>query len=77
MCVCVFVDVSERMALVESCWLKIMTERRHTLEDSYKIDLSANQMARAGPVTMSDISPLWEEMALKAWQIYIGQLHTI
>ncbi|XP_062319191.1 WD repeat- and FYVE domain-containing protein 4 isoform X1 [Osmerus eperlanus] len=64
-------DVSERMALVESCWLKIMMERRHTLEDTYKIDLSANQMARAGPVTMSDISPLWEEMALKAWQIYI------
>ncbi|KAM6956344.1 WD repeat- and FYVE domain-containing protein 4 [Aplochiton taeniatus] len=60
----------ELMTLVEACWCKIMAERRHTLEDTYKIELSAKQTGHAGPVSMSDISPLWEETAHKAWQSF-------
>ncbi|KAM3862933.1 LOW QUALITY PROTEIN: WD repeat- and FYVE domain-containing protein 4 [Diretmus argenteus] len=63
-------DESELLTLVEDCWSKVMTERRHTLEDTYKIEISANHTARTEPVSMTDISPLWEEMAHKAWQIY-------
>ncbi|XP_029926583.1 WD repeat- and FYVE domain-containing protein 4 [Myripristis murdjan] len=63
-------DESELVSLVETCWSKVMTERRHTLEDTYKIEISANHTAQMGPVSMTDISPLWEETAHKAWQIY-------
>uniref|UniRef100_UPI003AAAFB81 WD repeat- and FYVE domain-containing protein 4 n=1 Tax=Centroberyx gerrardi TaxID=166262 RepID=UPI003AAAFB81 len=63
-------DESELVSLVEACWSKIMMERRHILEDTYKIEISANNAARTGPVSMTDISPLWEETAHKAWQIY-------
>uniref|UniRef100_A0A4W5QEA5 WDFY family member 4 n=1 Tax=Hucho hucho TaxID=62062 RepID=A0A4W5QEA5_9TELE len=52
---------------------QILTERRTILEDTYKIELSANQTQRMGPVSMSDISPLWEETALKVWQLYTGE----
>lgn len=69
MCVC----VTELMSLAESVWSKILTERRTILEDTYKIELSANQTQRMGPVSMSDISPLWEETALKVWQLYTGE----
>ncbi|XP_041734876.1 WD repeat- and FYVE domain-containing protein 4 [Coregonus clupeaformis] len=61
---------TELMSLVECVWSKILTERRTILEDTYKIELSANQTQRMGPVSMSDISPLWEETALKVWQLY-------
>ncbi|KAM4607468.1 WD repeat- and FYVE domain-containing protein 4 [Polymixia lowei] len=62
---------SELTSLAEACWSKVMTERRHTLEDNYKIEISAGNTARTGPVSMKDISPLWEEAAHKAWQTYI------
>ncbi|CDQ98027.1 unnamed protein product [Oncorhynchus mykiss] len=65
---------TELMSQVESVWSKILTERRTILEDTYKIELSANQTQRMGPVSMSDISPLWEETALKVWQLYTGNV---
>eukprot|EP00063_Salmo_salar_P079374 XP_014054209.1 PREDICTED: WD repeat- and FYVE domain-containing protein 4 isoform X3 [Salmo salar] len=65
---------TELMSLAESVWSKILTERRTILEDTYKIELSANQTQRMGPVSMSDISPLWEETALKVWQLYTGNV---
>ncbi|KAF7651115.1 hypothetical protein LDENG_00115980, partial [Lucifuga dentata] len=61
-------DDSELISLVETCWSKIMVERQHTLEETYKIEISAT--AQTGPVSMTDISPLWEEMAHKAWLIH-------
>uniref|UniRef100_A0AAY5EMX6 DUF4704 domain-containing protein n=1 Tax=Electrophorus electricus TaxID=8005 RepID=A0AAY5EMX6_ELEEL len=47
--------------------------RRQGLEEAYKIDLSAKQAGKEGAVTMTDVSPLWEETAVKAWQVFIGQ----
>ncbi|KAA0718059.1 WD repeat- and FYVE domain-containing protein 4 [Triplophysa tibetana] len=62
---------SELMLLVESTWSKIMQERRQTLEEAYKIDLSAKTAGKEGQLSMSDVSPLWEETAMKAWQLFI------
>ncbi|XP_076831011.1 WD repeat- and FYVE domain-containing protein 4 isoform X2 [Brachyhypopomus gauderio] len=62
---------SELMSLVESTWSKIMLERRQGLEEAYKIDLSAKQAGREVAVSMTDVSPLWEETAVKAWQSFI------
>ncbi|KAL7877774.1 hypothetical protein SRHO_G00044170 [Serrasalmus rhombeus] len=62
---------SELMRLVESTWSKVMVERRQSLEEAFKIDLSAKQAGREVPVSMTDVSPLWEETAVKAWQVFI------
>lgn len=62
---------SELMLLVESTWSKVMQERRQTLEEAYKIDLSAKTAGKEGQLSMSDVSPLWEETATKAWQLFI------
>ncbi|XP_035387227.1 WD repeat- and FYVE domain-containing protein 4 isoform X2 [Electrophorus electricus] len=61
----------ELMSLVERTWSKVMFERRQGLEEAYKIDLSAKQAGKEGAVTMTDVSPLWEETAVKAWQVFI------
>ncbi|KAG7462495.1 hypothetical protein MATL_G00185510 [Megalops atlanticus] len=62
---------SELAALLESTWRRLMLERRHSLEEAYKMELSAKQGGREGPPGIGDISPLWEETALKAWQLFI------
>lgn len=49
-----------------------MQERRQSLEEAYKIDLSAKQAGKKNVVLMSDVSPLWEEVAMKSWQAFIG-----
>lgn len=72
-CGCDLVVESELMLLVESTWSKVMQERRQTLEEAYKIDLSAKTAGKEGQLSMSDVSPLWEETATKAWQLFIGQ----
>uniref|UniRef100_A0A9J8BGX1 WDFY family member 4 n=1 Tax=Cyprinus carpio carpio TaxID=630221 RepID=A0A9J8BGX1_CYPCA len=64
---------SELMLLVESTWNRVMRERRQALEEAYKIDLSAKPGSKEGQVSMGDVSPLWEETAMKAWQLFIGQ----
>ncbi|XP_011601683.2 WD repeat- and FYVE domain-containing protein 4 isoform X2 [Takifugu rubripes] len=58
-------------SLVEACWSKVITERQQMLEEAYKMEMSASHRAQTGPVSMSDISPLWEEMAHKAWLLHI------
>ncbi|XP_030011898.1 WD repeat- and FYVE domain-containing protein 4 [Sphaeramia orbicularis] len=63
-------DEGQLVSLVEACWSKVMTERRHMLEDTYKIEISASYTTKTEPVSMTDISPLWEEMAHKAWLIH-------
>lgn len=70
-CVCVS-DDRELVSLVEACWSKVMMERQHTLEETYKIEISASHTAETGPVSMTNISPLWEEMAHKAWLLHTG-----
>lgn len=59
-------------SLVEACWSKVITERQQMLEEAYKMEMSASHRAQTGAVSMSDISPLWEEMAHKAWLLHIG-----
>lgn len=75
-CVCVRVlDDRELVSLAEACWSKVMAERQHMLEETSKMEISASHTAETGPVTMTDISPLWEEMAHKAWLLHTGQLY--
>ncbi|XP_042565532.1 WD repeat- and FYVE domain-containing protein 4 isoform X2 [Clupea harengus] len=61
---------SELMCVVESVWSRVLQERRATLEETFKLDLSAKG-GRDQPVAMGDVSPLWEESAQKAWQTFI------
>ncbi|XP_070771661.1 WD repeat- and FYVE domain-containing protein 4 [Enoplosus armatus] len=61
---------SELVSLAEACWSKVMTERQHTLEETFKIEISASHTSQTGPVSMSNISPLWEETAHKAWLLH-------
>ncbi|XP_051935449.1 WD repeat- and FYVE domain-containing protein 4 isoform X1 [Hippocampus zosterae] len=63
-------DDKELVSLAKACWSKVMTERRHTLEEAYKIEISSSHTAQKTPVNMTDISPLWEEMAHKAWLLH-------
>ncbi|KTF81117.1 hypothetical protein cypCar_00017805, partial [Cyprinus carpio] len=69
--VVILVVESELMLLVESTWNRVMRERRQALEEAYKIDLSAKPGSKEGQVSMGDVSPLWEETAMKAWQLFI------
>ncbi|TSK22773.1 WD repeat- and FYVE domain-containing protein 4 [Bagarius yarrelli] len=62
---------SELLKLVESMWDMIILERRQSLEEAYKIDLSAKQAGKETLVAMTDVSPLWEELAMKSWQTFI------
>ncbi|KAK3573074.1 hypothetical protein QTP86_012277 [Hemibagrus guttatus] len=62
---------SELLKLVESTWDMVMQERRQSLEEAYKVDLSAKQAGKEALVSMSDVSPLWEEIAMKSWQVFI------
>uniref|UniRef100_A0AAQ5XV51 WDFY family member 4 n=1 Tax=Amphiprion ocellaris TaxID=80972 RepID=A0AAQ5XV51_AMPOC len=71
MCVC-FPDDTQLVSLAEACWSKVMTERQHMLEETFKIEISASPTAETGPVNMTDISPLWEETAQKAWLLHTG-----
>lgn len=66
-------DDGELVSLAETCWLKVMAERQRTLEENYKMDISASHAPDKGPVRMKDVSPLWEEMANKTWLLYSGQ----
>ncbi|XP_029110052.1 WD repeat- and FYVE domain-containing protein 4 [Scleropages formosus] len=62
---------SQMQALAESTWCRLMAERRTALEEAYRIDISTKPGGRDGPVNMADISPLWEETGVKAWQLFI------
>ncbi|XP_078129346.1 WD repeat- and FYVE domain-containing protein 4 isoform X3 [Sander vitreus] len=63
-------DDRELVSLAEACWSKVMVDRQHTLEEISKMEISASHTAETGPVSMTDISPLWEEMAHKAWRLH-------
>ncbi|KAM9364693.1 WD repeat- and FYVE domain-containing protein 4 isoform 2-T2 [Pholidichthys leucotaenia] len=63
-------DDSQLISLAETCWSKAVSERRHLIEESYKIEMSASPAAQMSPINMTDISPLWEELAHKAWLLY-------
>ncbi|XP_061601856.1 WD repeat- and FYVE domain-containing protein 4 isoform X2 [Cololabis saira] len=66
----IMTDDKQLVSLAETCWSKVISERQHMLEESYKIEISARPTAETRPVSMSDVSPLWEEMAHKAWLLH-------
>nr|XP_061794523.1 WD repeat- and FYVE domain-containing protein 4-like [Nerophis lumbriciformis] len=64
-------DDRDVVSLAKACWSKVMAERRHTLEEAHKIEISASHSAQRAPVNMTDVSPLWEETAHKIWLLYL------
>ncbi|MEE6526915.1 hypothetical protein FKM82_027852, partial [Ascaphus truei] len=52
---------------VQTVWEQLMDHRRPALEEHYKMDLSVKQ----GEGQISQVTPLWEETASKAWQQYL------
>ncbi|XP_063047427.1 WD repeat- and FYVE domain-containing protein 4 isoform X2 [Engraulis encrasicolus] len=61
---------SELMSAVERVWGRVLQERRVSLEEAFKVDLSAKG-GRDEPVPMADVTPLFEEHAQKAWTAFI------
>lgn len=55
---------------VQALWQQLVAQRRQELEDTFKIDLSVSPGGRE--VKMEEVTPLWEETMLKAWQNYLG-----
>lgn len=41
------------------------------LEENYKMEISASHEA-GKPISMVDVSPLWEEMACNIWLLHTG-----
>ncbi|XP_012889184.1 PREDICTED: WD repeat- and FYVE domain-containing protein 4 isoform X1 [Dipodomys ordii] len=55
---------------VRTLWQQLVAQRRQTLEDTFKIDLSVKPGERE--VKIEEVTPLWEETLLKAWQHYLA-----
>lgn len=55
---------------MRALWQKLVAQRRQTLEDAFKIDLSVK--AGENEVKIEEVTPLWEETMLRAWQHYLG-----
>ncbi|XP_066098694.1 WD repeat- and FYVE domain-containing protein 4 isoform X2 [Saccopteryx bilineata] len=55
---------------VQTLWQQLTAQRRQELEDTFKIDLSVKPEEK--DVKIEDVTPLWEEMMLKAWQHYLA-----
>lgn len=70
-CLCIS-DDSQLVSLAVACWSKVILERQQMLEESYKIEISVSHTVKTKHVSMTDISPLWEEMAFKTWLLYTG-----
>lgn len=56
--------------IVRTLWQQLVAQRRQELEDTCKIDLSVKP--GESEVKIEEITPLWEETMLKAWQHYLG-----
>lgn len=55
---------------VRTLWQQLVAQRRQELEDTFKIDISVKPGERE--VKIEEVTPLWEETMLKAWQHYLG-----
>lgn len=55
---------------VRTLWQQLMAQRWKELEDTFKIDLSVKP--GESEVKIEEVTPLWEETMLKAWQHYLG-----
>ncbi|XP_006897794.1 PREDICTED: WD repeat- and FYVE domain-containing protein 4-like [Elephantulus edwardii] len=56
--------------MVRTLWQKLVAQRRQVLEDVFKTDLSVKP--GESEVKIEEITPLWEENMLKAWQHYLA-----
>lgn len=56
--------------VVRTLWQQLVAQRRQELEDTVKIDLSVKP--GESEVKIEEVTPLWEETMLKAWQYYLG-----
>ncbi|KAB0349750.1 hypothetical protein FD754_014607 [Muntiacus muntjak] len=59
---------------VRTLWQQLVAQRRQELEDTFKIDLSVKP--GESEVKIEEITPLWEETMLKAWQHYLANAWT-
>ncbi|TEA39142.1 hypothetical protein DBR06_SOUSAS13510053 [Sousa chinensis] len=55
---------------VQALWQQLVAQRRQELEDNFKIDLSVKP--GESEVKIEEVTPLWEETMLKAWQHYLA-----
>ncbi|XP_062943018.1 WD repeat- and FYVE domain-containing protein 4 [Cynocephalus volans] len=55
---------------VRTLWQQLVAQRRQALEDAFKIDLSVKP--GESEVKIEEVTPLWEETMLKAWQHYLA-----
>ncbi|XP_057590853.1 WD repeat- and FYVE domain-containing protein 4 [Hippopotamus amphibius kiboko] len=55
---------------VRTLWQQLVAQRRQELEDTFKIDLSVKP--GESEVKIEEVTPLWEETMLKAWQHYLA-----
>ncbi|KAF5921966.1 hypothetical protein HPG69_015416 [Diceros bicornis minor] len=55
---------------VQTLWQQLVAQRRQELEDTFKIDLSVKPAE--SKVKIEEVTPLWEETMLKAWQHYLA-----
>ncbi|XP_042636598.1 WD repeat- and FYVE domain-containing protein 4 [Orycteropus afer afer] len=56
--------------IVRTLWQQLVAQRRQALEDAFKIDLSVK--TGESEVKIEEVTPLWEETMLKAWQNYLA-----
>ncbi|KAJ8790112.1 hypothetical protein J1605_004695 [Eschrichtius robustus] len=56
--------------IMEHIMLQLVAQRRQELEDNFKTDLSVKP--GESEVKIEEVTPLWEEMMLKAWQHYLA-----
>ncbi|XP_053305887.1 WD repeat- and FYVE domain-containing protein 4 [Spea bombifrons] len=52
---------------IQTVWMQLIVHRRQVLEEHYKVDLSTKQ----GEIQITQVTPMWEEMASKCWQQYL------
>lgn len=67
---CLFLVQHNIQKTVRTLWQQLVAQRRQELEDTFKIDLSVKPGERE--VKIEEVTPLWEETVLKAWQHYLG-----
>lgn len=67
-------DDQQQVSIVEVCWSRLMKERQLMLEQNFKTEISAGNTARTETVHMTEVSPLWEEIVYKGWQLYTDSL---
>ncbi|XP_051693511.2 WD repeat- and FYVE domain-containing protein 4 isoform X2 [Oryctolagus cuniculus] len=66
-----FSDVQQSIQrTVWTLWQQLVAQRRQALEDTFKIDLSVKPSE--SEVKMEEVTPLWEETMLKAWQHHLA-----